>query len=161
MLQDNIKKRNREPEVSSKALTAEYLQDIDNNYKRSYLKDITKDAHLLIYDWSKEGDVGLVVEDIERLDFEIKEHDSTNEKFHQWKYDHVSELKEMRMDYCYYKYHKLSNIMVCRFDVPEMLISGEDSWEQEKALKSVNKLTFPNLHFQYFYLFLLYNFYPF
>lgn len=40
---------------------------MENVYKRSFLKDISTHAELLVYDWSNGGDTELVVEDIERI----------------------------------------------------------------------------------------------
>lgn len=69
-VRENIAKRGRDYEANSKALSEKYLQDIEDNYKTKYLPEISNHAELLIYDWSDGGDVDVVVEDIERIDFE-------------------------------------------------------------------------------------------
>lgn len=42
---ENIKKRNRDLEVNGKALTREFLQAIDDNYKNFYLREAGYYAH--------------------------------------------------------------------------------------------------------------------
>jgi NADH dehydrogenase (ubiquinone) 1 alpha subcomplex subunit 10 len=75
-VQNRLKKRNLDHEVKSKVFTETYLQDIENNYKQQYLKDISSHAELLVYDWSNYGESEVVVEDIERIDFDrFEKHD--------------------------------------------------------------------------------------
>ncbi|GIX75581.1 NADH dehydrogenase 1 alpha subcomplex subunit 10, mitochondrial [Caerostris extrusa] len=70
VLLERIKKRNNPIEVNSPVLTKEYLESIEYFYKQKYLKDFQKYSEIIIYDWNNYGDVEVVVEDIERLDFD-------------------------------------------------------------------------------------------
>lgn len=54
-------------EVDSKALSDEYLKNLDFFYKQQYLKEISVSSELLVYDWSNGGETEIVVEDIERI----------------------------------------------------------------------------------------------
>lgn len=63
----NIKERNIDYEVNSKALTDKYLTDIDSIYKQKFLKEVNIASELLVYDWSSGGETEVVVEDIERI----------------------------------------------------------------------------------------------
>lgn len=86
-----IEARNRRGEASSPATSLPYLQSLENAYKHKFLKDIryrhgifwltpaqrvkfcfysSNHAELLIYDWTEVGDTEILVEDIERLDFD-------------------------------------------------------------------------------------------
>ncbi|XP_015914018.2 NADH dehydrogenase [ubiquinone] 1 alpha subcomplex subunit 10, mitochondrial [Parasteatoda tepidariorum] len=65
-----IKERNDPTEVNSKVLTKEYLETLEHYYKHHYLKKLERHTEILIYDWNNFGDVEVVVEDIERIDFE-------------------------------------------------------------------------------------------
>lgn len=93
---ENIKKRNRDLEVNGKALTREFLQYIEDGYKNVYLREaryfnalnekfsqqfqmfqswiwfsfFSFHSLVLHYNWVEGGDSEIVVEDIERLDFE-------------------------------------------------------------------------------------------
>lgn len=66
-MQQRIKERNIPSEVNSKALSDEYLKNIDYYYKQQYLKEISVSSDLLVYDWSNGGETEIVVEDIERI----------------------------------------------------------------------------------------------
>jgi len=65
-----IEARNRPFEKDSPASSPEYLQTLENLYKTTYLNTISNHAETLIYDWTEAGDTEIVVEDIERIDFE-------------------------------------------------------------------------------------------
>lgn len=62
------------------------LRTFINHYNENKLLCITfsKDAELLIYDWSEEGDVEIVVEDVERIKFE---YDYQDTRMRDWKFD--------------------------------------------------------------------------
>uniref|UniRef100_A0A9N6WNW8 NADH dehydrogenase [ubiquinone] 1 alpha subcomplex subunit 10, mitochondrial n=1 Tax=Alona affinis TaxID=381656 RepID=A0A9N6WNW8_9CRUS len=65
-----IENRNRPFEKSSPATSPAYLQSIENAYKQKFLKEVSDHAEVLIYDWTEVGDTEILVEDIERLDFD-------------------------------------------------------------------------------------------
>ncbi|GFT31619.1 NADH dehydrogenase 1 alpha subcomplex subunit 10, mitochondrial [Nephila pilipes] len=67
---ERIKNRNNPAEVNSPVLNKNYLQSIDDFYKQQYLKEFLNHSEVLIYDWNNYGDVEVVVEDIERIDFD-------------------------------------------------------------------------------------------
>lgn len=65
-----IEERNVSYEKNSPATSLNYLKILENTYKKQYLKDISIHAEVLIYDWTEVGDTEILVEDIERLDFD-------------------------------------------------------------------------------------------
>ncbi|KAK7086407.1 Ndufa10p [Halocaridina rubra] len=77
-----IKKRNLPHEVNSPVYTPEYLTNMETIYKQQYLKQMSNHARILVYDWSEEGDAEVVVEDIERVNFELDKHASGNGGVH-------------------------------------------------------------------------------
>lgn len=88
---DRIKARNVDYEAKSKVFSEEYLMDVESIYKQQYLKDISTHAELLVYDWSNGGETEVVVEDIERINFDrFDKHDS---KMRDW-------LLEKEWDWC-------------------------------------------------------------
>jgi NADH dehydrogenase (ubiquinone) 1 alpha subcomplex subunit 10 len=79
---EKIKERNLACERNSPVLTPQYLSVMEKAYKQKYLKEISKHAELLIYDWSDGGEVEIVVEDVERIDFD--RFDSQDLKMKDW-----------------------------------------------------------------------------
>lgn len=94
-LQDKIKQRGVPYEVNSKAFTPGYLADLERLYKDRYLKELSHSSHLLIYDWSKEGVLEDVVEDIEVLDFDS----DTDGKLTDWRFASISDIISYRSTY--------------------------------------------------------------
>lgn len=124
VVQDKIKKRCRNHELNSKALTATYLQDIEDYYKTHYLPEITLHAELLMYDWSEGGDVEVVVEDIERIDFDkYTKHDT---KLIDWCKAKEKVWAHYRKLYADRKNHLMSLFNVPIYSAPELLVTGED-----------------------------------
>ncbi|KAL4703747.1 hypothetical protein ACJJTC_017535 [Scirpophaga incertulas] len=128
-----INKRNFKHEVNGKALTTEFLTEVEKQYKNKYLRDISTHAELLVYDWSGGGDVEVVVEDIERLDFD-KYTERDEPKMKDWRLPREMDWADQRMLYTNGK-HYLNNLFnLPRTDVPELLTSADDVYEREKVI---------------------------
>lgn len=125
-VKENIKKRGVEHEIKAPAFTDKYLTDMEVIYKQRYLKEITQHAELLVYDWTNGGETEVVVEDIERIDFDRFDH--YDPKMQDWRYPYEWDWCEMRMRFTYDKSDLMNYFNVPRFDVPELTISPED-WE--------------------------------
>ncbi|XP_053671544.1 NADH dehydrogenase [ubiquinone] 1 alpha subcomplex subunit 10, mitochondrial [Anopheles nili] len=123
VVKDRLKKRANPAEVGSKALTDKYLTDIETIYKQQYLKDISTHAELLIYDWSDYGETEVVVEDIERIDFD--RFDKDDPKMRDWVMENEEDWTEARCRYMN-KPDLLNSFNVPRFDVPELTVSPDD-----------------------------------
>lgn len=78
----NIQSRNLTCEKNSKVLTPEYLAVMEKMYKQQFLKNIGRHAKTLVYDWSEGGEVDVVVEDVERINFD--KIDSQDAKLKDW-----------------------------------------------------------------------------
>nr|CAG4649309.1 EOG090X05NZ [Scapholeberis mucronata]SVE93598.1 EOG090X05NZ [Scapholeberis mucronata] len=65
-----IEARNLPYEKDSKATSPEYLKAMEDCYKNEILKEASVFSEVLIYDWAKGGSSDVVVEDIERIDFD-------------------------------------------------------------------------------------------
>lgn len=122
---ENIKNRKIDYEVNSKVFTEKYLSDQEAIYKQEYLKDISTHAELLVYDWSNGGETEVVVEDIERIDFD--RFDKHDPKIKDWRLEKDWDYCEARILYCNQKADLMNYFNVPRFDVPELLRSPEDS----------------------------------
>lgn len=122
---ENIKKRGLEHEVNSKVFTDQYLTDMEQIYKQRYLKEITQHAELLVYDWSSGGETEVVVEDIERIDFDRFDH--YDPKMKDWRLANEWDWCEMRMRFTDEKCDLMNYFNVPRFDVPELVTSADDA----------------------------------
>ncbi|XP_017779923.1 PREDICTED: NADH dehydrogenase [ubiquinone] 1 alpha subcomplex subunit 10, mitochondrial [Nicrophorus vespilloides] len=130
---ENIKERSISYEVNSKVLTPEYLSEMETNYKQKYLKEISKHAELLVYDWSEGGDPEVVVEDIERIDFAAT--DNPLMKMKDWDFRLEEEWACARNRYADDKNNIMMMVNIPRFDVPEFVISHDDYKAYVDALK--------------------------
>uniref|UniRef100_A0AC35UBE6 NADH dehydrogenase [ubiquinone] 1 alpha subcomplex subunit 10, mitochondrial n=1 Tax=Rhabditophanes sp. KR3021 TaxID=114890 RepID=A0AC35UBE6_9BILA len=77
---ENIKKTGNSDKIST--LNENYLMTIEESYKDS-IREYKKYSKLLIYDWTKPGNTDIIVEDIERMDFDFHEWHS-GDVFEQW-----------------------------------------------------------------------------
>ncbi|XP_014260850.1 NADH dehydrogenase [ubiquinone] 1 alpha subcomplex subunit 10, mitochondrial [Cimex lectularius] len=123
-VKENIVMRGRDHEVNSKALTDDYLLDIEQEYKCTYLPEISTHAELLVYDWSEGGDVEAVVEDIERIDFD--RYTKYDKKLIDWKKPKENIWAEFRRRYADQKDELMEQFDIPLFDAPELLAPGED-----------------------------------
>uniref|UniRef100_A0AAG5DME2 NADH dehydrogenase [ubiquinone] 1 alpha subcomplex subunit 10, mitochondrial n=1 Tax=Anopheles atroparvus TaxID=41427 RepID=A0AAG5DME2_ANOAO len=123
VVKERIKKRANPAEAGSKALTDQYLKDIETIYKQQYLKEISTHAELLIYDWSDYGETEVVVEDIERIDFD--RFDKDDPKMRDWVQENEEDWTEARCRYMN-KPDLMNSLNVPRFDVPELTVSPDD-----------------------------------
>ncbi|XP_050533861.1 NADH dehydrogenase [ubiquinone] 1 alpha subcomplex subunit 10, mitochondrial [Daktulosphaira vitifoliae] len=121
---EQIKKRNQPNEVNSKAMNAEYLECMEDQFKSKFLRDINLKSEVLVYDWSEGGDADIIVEDIERIDFDNYTNDDP--KIQDWNYSREQYWADVRMKYTNCKEDLIANFNVPVFDAPELNIPGEE-----------------------------------
>jgi NADH dehydrogenase (ubiquinone) 1 alpha subcomplex subunit 10 len=124
-VKENIKKRGLEHEQKSTVFTDQYLNDMESFYKQRYLKEITQHAELLVYDWSNGGETEVVVEDIERIDFDRFDH--YDPKMQDWRHPDEWAWCELRMRFTDEKSDLMNYFNVPRFDVPELITAADDA----------------------------------
>ncbi|XP_012285108.1 NADH dehydrogenase [ubiquinone] 1 alpha subcomplex subunit 10, mitochondrial [Orussus abietinus] len=139
-IKKNIMKRGIPYEVEGKALTMEFLTNIEEKYKHEYLPKMAKSSNVLLYDWSNEGDLEVVIEDIERLSFEVTDRKDT--RFKDWDLNHPHEWRELRILYSQAKYFLMQTCLSFRFDVPEMLLEGTLQEKYHVATNQISKLKY-------------------
>lgn len=96
----NIKARGNPWDKDSPVWTNKrYLSDIYNEKKRRYLMKQQKHSHVLVYDWSTPGESDIVVDDIEKIEFDFT--DEYDDLLRDWTKNR-SEQKHttLRMKYC-------------------------------------------------------------
>lgn len=123
-VKENIKNRNLPYEQNSKALTDKFLQDMEDVYKTDVLAKLNTHAELLMYDWTEEGDIEAIVEDIERLDF--GSYTKYDEKTIDWCIGKEQYWGDLRARYADHKDSLMALFNVPIFDCPELVVSGED-----------------------------------
>ncbi|XP_066262639.1 NADH dehydrogenase [ubiquinone] 1 alpha subcomplex subunit 10, mitochondrial [Euwallacea similis] len=121
---ENINKRNITCEKRSQAMNPQYLEVLEKNYKQNYLKEISTHAELLVYDWTVEGDMEVVVEDIEAIDFEKYDDHDTNLK--DWRQEFEEDWACLRYKYADQKDYLMAGFNVPDYDCPELLVDAMD-----------------------------------
>ncbi|KAL1116538.1 hypothetical protein AAG570_005010, partial [Ranatra chinensis] len=136
---ENIKKKGEPFEKEGKALTKAYLHDLENNWKNKFLKEVSINSELVMYDWSNGGDVEAVVEDLERIDFDrFTKHDAKLQDWRKWR---EQEWSDTRIMYTNNKASLMSLFNIPIYDVPELLVNGEDLKEFNDVWYSVSNIT--------------------
>ncbi|KAK5644038.1 hypothetical protein RI129_007883 [Pyrocoelia pectoralis] len=120
----NIKQRNYCCETQSDVLTASYLKTMEDLYKLEYLKKLSTHSELLVYDWSDQGDIEVVVEDLERINF--SRIDNQDPKVKDWVYHLEEEYAGLRHMYADKKHSLMCYLNIPRMDAPELLVDGQD-----------------------------------
>lgn len=134
VIKKRIVERNLPHERNSKALTDEYLKTLEKFYKTKYLKEISNHAELLVYDWTEPGDTEIVLEDIERIDFDSYEIHSP--KMADWDFVDNNDATDLRRYYTNNKMTVMSHFLVPRFDVPSMIISSDDVFNRDLVINN-------------------------
>ncbi|CAH0597200.1 unnamed protein product [Chrysodeixis includens] len=132
-VQEAIKTRKHDHEVNGKALTPGFLTEMERQYKNKYLRDIATHAELLVYDWSGGGDVEVVVEDIERLNFD-QYVEREEPKMKDWRLPREMEWADKRMLYTNQKHYLMNLFGIPKLDVPELITSADDAYERQRVI---------------------------
>ena len=105
-----------------------YLNDIYNTMKQSYIKQAKKNSLVLVYDWNTEGETELVIEDIERLNFDwYEQHD---EQQTDWRLFQEDQYEKQRKLYTHPRY--LTNLL--DFAISDDVEAEHYFWTPEENL---------------------------
>ncbi|CAL8095267.1 unnamed protein product [Orchesella dallaii] len=123
VVEANLKKRGLGEE---KVWNRQMLEKIEHKYKHEFLKSITVHAELLAYDWSSPGEAEVVVEDIERIDFD--RFDIHDPKMEDWRIKEDYDWSEKRWIYTH-KIDKIQDGITCVpvYRVPALCMLPEDT----------------------------------
>ncbi|KAF5296952.1 hypothetical protein FQR65_LT10104 [Abscondita terminalis] len=130
----NIKARGYACETQSNVLSKKYLTCIEDFYKLNYLKDISTNSELLIYDWTDKGDIDVVVEDIERIKFHRS--DDHDPKLIDWVYYNEEDWAVVRNLYADNKDDLMRYLNIPRYDAPELVAEAEDAYKFSELIMS-------------------------
>lgn len=132
-VQQKISSRGHPHEKKSPALTTKFLTEMERQYKNRYLRDISSHAELLIYDWSAGGDIEVVIEDIERINFD-QYTEREEPKMKDWRFPRETEWADQRKLYTNQKCYLMNLFNVPRIDVPELITSADDVFAMEQVI---------------------------
>lgn len=132
-VQEAIKRRGYKHELEGKAISKPYLMEVERQYKNNYLRDISTHAELLVYDWTGGGEVEVVVEDIERLNFD-QYTEREEPKMKDWRLPREMEWAEQRALYTNYKSYLMNLFNIPRLDVPELITNADDGYARDKVI---------------------------
>jgi len=104
--------------------TREVLTHMETVYKQHFLKEIGNHAEMLIYNWGESGDAEVVVEDIERIDF--NRFDKNDAKLSDWWMPDEWGWCQQRMQYTKNAYQIIQWMNIPDFSVPELVVSADD-----------------------------------
>jgi NADH dehydrogenase (ubiquinone) 1 alpha subcomplex subunit 10 len=98
----------------------------------------SKHSELLVYDWSSHGDIEVVVEDIERINFDAYE--TEDPKMEDWR----SLSNEWEWHDVRHRFSHDKEWLETFFNVPviksnDFLIDGDDAWIYENVMQEVKK----------------------
>ncbi|XP_068250731.1 NADH dehydrogenase [ubiquinone] 1 alpha subcomplex subunit 10, mitochondrial [Palaemon carinicauda] len=128
-----IQARGLPQEINSSVLSAEFLSQMELQYKQKFLREMNNHAQILVYDWSEEGDPEVVVEDIERVNFEF---DRNDPKMADWKLQDEWAWCGKRMEYTKYRHYFMKWLTVPDFSVEELIIPAGDHKQYMDVLLS-------------------------
>lgn len=97
---------------------------------------------MLVYDWTSFGDIEVVVEDIERIDFE--RFDTQETQMRDWRFGKEWAWACARMKYTNDKQKIMSMFGVPRYDVPELTVDPYDAKKYREVWLNVRIKYFSN-----------------
>uniref|UniRef100_A0A4Y7M9Q4 NADH dehydrogenase [ubiquinone] 1 alpha subcomplex subunit 10, mitochondrial n=1 Tax=Daphnia longispina TaxID=42846 RepID=A0A4Y7M9Q4_9CRUS len=119
-----IEARNHPNEKDSIVSSPAYLQALVNSYKNDYLKNISIHAEVLVYDWSKVGDPEILVEDIERIDFD--QYTVYDKKLIDWRRDNLWAWNTSRQEFTHSQDYFMGHLNVPPIQCNEIVINPSD-----------------------------------
>ncbi|XP_074109360.1 NADH dehydrogenase (ubiquinone) subunit ND-42 [Cotesia typhae] len=131
-IKDRINRNGTPEEKSTKAFTTKYLSDIDKFYKEKYIPSISKHAHVLFYDWTEEGDMPTIIDEIQDLEFD--NFDRNTEKMDDWKFTTLDAQRAARDVFCNQAEALTHSTLVMRYDIPDVIVSAQDLYKQKLVL---------------------------
>ena len=144
----NIQDRGNEWDKDSPVWTNKrYLTDIYTELKKNFLRDQQRHSRVLVYDWTVPGDIEIVVEDIEALNFDFLE--ETDEQQKDWRLHTEEGYSIARYQYC----NLLQRILLCQNVSNQRILSCVNLWfDPEEVEHRENILNFiKSSRFQYGY----------
>uniref|UniRef100_A0A4Y7N334 NADH dehydrogenase [ubiquinone] 1 alpha subcomplex subunit 10, mitochondrial n=1 Tax=Daphnia similis TaxID=35528 RepID=A0A4Y7N334_9CRUS len=119
-----IEARNIPYEKDSKMATPEYLQSLIDSYKKDFLKDISTHAEVLVYDWTKPANTEIVVEDIERVNFD--QYGIYDAKMKDWRCYDKWDWNNNRQVFTHSQHQLIAHLNVPPIKCPEIAIDGAE-----------------------------------
>jgi len=144
VVQNNIKKRGNEWDQNSPLWSnTSYLNEIYNEFKSAYLKDIQQYSRVLVYDWSEGGDLEIVVEDIEKT--ELDNIELYDDQQRDWRFSNEEGATRIRKQFTHPRWidHKLKSTVCFESFFADTLMADEPIVEEmEQIMRWVKNINF-------------------
>nr|CAG4640839.1 EOG090X05NZ [Eulimnadia texana] len=127
-----IQERKNPVEINSPVYQEPFLKSLEKVYKQDYLQAINEHAELLVYDWSEGGEAEVVVEDIERIDFE--KYGIYDDKMKDWRLSQTWQLSQARYEFTNYRQKLLAYFNIIGTECPEIMSDGGNILEAERLI---------------------------
>lgn len=113
----------------NKALTLDFLRDLDYYLKESFLRHMNNFCYMICYDWTEPADFEFVVEDIEAINFD--NYEKRSEKISDWRIIFDEHYNVYRKNYA-----NMRHVCSTRFNVHYMNVEGLVSHFHDKGVKA-------------------------
>jgi len=133
-VRSRIEARNRTNEKDSPASTTAYLESLDKAYKQEFLKTMSTHSELLVYDWAEPSNVEIIVEDVERIDFE--QYGQHDQKLEDWRRIDEWDWNNSRRMFSTEQETLMQYANIPAISCPEILIDGEDIKVYDKVMNN-------------------------
>ena len=130
---ERVKKRNIKWEVNSEMTNLDYITTIDDLYKEEVLPFLAEHAEILMYDWTEPGDIDLIVEDLEKLDFD--QYEARGTKMEDWRFYWDTDFDLKRRMYTSHRYEVIQYLDPETWDVPSLQMTDEEAHHRQKVMK--------------------------
>ncbi|XP_078041285.1 NADH dehydrogenase (ubiquinone) subunit ND-42 [Augochlora pura] len=140
-VQEKIRRRARSEEANTEVFSTKFLTNLENAYKHKYLKSLNNHTYILAYDWSREGDVDAIINDIEKLDID----DETNTMIKDWCFGSLADVAKLRALACYGREELFCEMAAASNFLlpPEIVQTPEEEAAEEEVWKK-----YPVLHYE-------------
>lgn len=120
-----VKDRKIDWEVNSEMTNLKYIQTMDDIYKDQVLPELANHAELLMYDWTEPGDLDLVIEDIEKLDYD--KYVERGDKMEDWRMFWAEDFDYWRRLYTSHRVEFYCEFNQETWDVPSLEMTDEQA----------------------------------
>lgn len=87
---------------------------------------------MLFYDWTEEGDMPTIIDEIQDLEFDNFDRDT--EKMDDWKFTTLDAQRAARDVFCNQAEALTHSTLVMRYDIPDVIVSAQDLYKQKLVL---------------------------
>ncbi|XP_027203990.2 NADH dehydrogenase (ubiquinone) subunit ND-42 [Dermatophagoides pteronyssinus] len=131
-----IKEKGIPYQINSKVLCKEYLEEIENSYKRKYLEDADKYSELLVFKWNEPTSLNEMILAMENVN--LDDWDIFGDKFRDWNFYFTSIMHESRYRYTSEKHDLIASFTdTLVYDTDSLELDTNDYEHRDNVYKSL------------------------